>query len=117
LLAKQAEKARVEKQKNPHRLNSDNEKKIDTKKHLIEKANAGHDTINKVERIDAALKENPDPELKEKLINGDVSINQTFEHAVKKKRIIATKFTGENEWVSATLNNCTQNKQSLQICR
>jgi len=78
-------------------LNSDKVKLIDTKKELAQKAHVGHDTINKVERINKALEEKPDDELRSSLRNGDISINQAFNHVVKNKSIV-TKYTGNNEW-------------------
>jgi len=64
-------------------LNSAEGQSIDTRKKLAVKANVGTDTVNKVERIQAALKQKPDDKLQNNLRSGVISINQAF------KRIIA----------------------------
>ena len=53
---------------------SDNIQKINTTKELAKTAGVSHDTIHKVEKIE----EKATPEVKAKLISGDISINKAY---------------------------------------
>lgn len=76
-------------------------KPIDAREEISKKANVGHDTMNKVERIKNALNESPDPEIEEKLKTGEVSINHAFQKVVK-KNLQVNIYTGNNEWYTPT---------------
>ena len=55
--------------------------KVDTKKELAKLANVSHDTIAKVKVIEAKAEDT----LKEKLLNGEISINQAYKEIKEKK--------------------------------
>jgi N6-adenosine-specific RNA methylase IME4 len=56
--------------------------KIDTKKELAKVANVSHDTIAKVKKIEAVAT----PEIKDKLKNGEISINQVYQEIKKEEK-------------------------------
>ena len=55
--------------------------KVDTKKELAKLANVSHDTIAKVKVIEAKAEDT----VKEKLLNGEISINQAYKEIKEKK--------------------------------
>jgi N6-adenosine-specific RNA methylase IME4/DNA-binding XRE family transcriptional regulator len=61
---------------------SDNIQKIDTKKELAKIANVSHDTINKIENIEAKASN----EVKQKLSSGTMSINEAYKE-IKKEEV------------------------------
>lgn len=73
---------------------------IDTKKELAKVANVSHDTIAKVKTI----QEKASPEIKEKLITGEMSINQAHKEIKKEEKEIQRKIIRE-----------TLDKQELKI--
>ena len=61
---------------------SDNIQKIDTKKELAKIANVSHDTINKIENIEAKASD----EVKQKLSSGTMSINEAYKEIKKEEK-------------------------------
>ena len=61
---------------------SDNIQKIDTKKELAKIANVSHDTINKIENIEAKASD----EVKQKLSIGTMSINEAYKEIKKEEK-------------------------------
>lgn len=65
---------------------------IDTKKELAKVAGVSHDTINKVERVLEKA-----PELREKILSGDESINSAYEKVKKAEREEQRRITIKEE--------------------
>ena len=61
---------------------SDNIQKVDTKKELAKIANVSHDTINKIENIEAKASD----EVKQKLSIGTMSINEAYKEIKKEEK-------------------------------
>lgn len=68
-----------------------NTKKHDTRKKIADKANVSDNTISKVKHIE----EKADPETKEKLKSGDITINKAYQ-GIKNPHVINN--SGDNEW-------------------
>lgn len=71
------------------------QKPIDTQKELAKVAGVSHDTIAKVEKIEAQAT----PEVKEQLRTGEISINQAYKD-IRKPHVALN--SGNNEWYTPT---------------
>jgi DNA modification methylase len=87
---------------------------IDTKKEVAKVANLSHDTIAKVKKIE----EKAAPEIKEKLLTGELSINQAYQDIKKEENKIILEHKKE-ENAKILSNEVKENKPIIYIsdCR
>ncbi|MDP8218157.1 MAG: hypothetical protein P9M03_05475 [Candidatus Theseobacter exili] len=85
LIAEKAKENQIRKPKSV--LQKSAEQKIDTRKNISQMAGVSHDTIHKVEHIE----ERATDEVKGKISNGEISINQEYQAIRREEKIEAVK--------------------------